>query len=245
MKSVDENRQFLPSGFFHQSALKPFDQAKITEDVSHSWFDESRGAAHPFDGETKPYATGKESGKYSWAKSPRYEQLPAESGPLAEMVVASNPLFLDLINNGGSNVYARQLARLIRSVYLIPVMEQWLEETARCQEEFYQDHGKREHGRGYGLVEAPRGALGHWVKIENDKIQKYQIITPTAWNASPRDANDFRGPCEEAIVGTEIKRPDNPVEVDHIIRSFDPCLVCTVHSVDLRRNKTAAVINRS
>jgi hydrogenase large subunit len=237
VKSADENRQFLPSGFFHKFKLNPFDQTKITEDVSHSWFDEGNGANHPFDGETNPYATGKESGKYSWAKAPRYDQLPAETGPLAEMVVASKSLFVDLISNDGPNVYVRELARLIRSVYLIPVMEQWLEETARCREEFYQDHRKKEQGKGYGLVEAPRGALGHWVKIKDAKIQKYQIITPTAWNVSPRDASDLRGPCEEAIVGTEVKSPDNPVEVDHIIRSFDPCLVCTVHTIDFRRQK--------
>jgi hydrogenase large subunit len=84
-------------------------------------------------------------------------------------------------------------------------------------------------------LEAPRGALGHWVKIKDAKIEKYQIITPTAWNASPRDANGLRGPLEEAIVGTEIKDLDNPIEVDHIIRSFDPCLVCTVHAIDITK----------
>jgi hydrogenase large subunit len=84
-------------------------------------------------------------------------------------------------------------------------------------------------------LEAPRGALGHWVKIEGAKIQKYQIITPTAWNASPRDASGTRGPCEEAIVGTEIKDLDNPIEIDHIIRSFDPCLVCTVHTINISK----------
>ena len=110
-------------------------------------------------------------------------------------------------------------------------MEQWLAETVRCQEEFYQDHRKKENGQGYGLLEAPRGALGHWVKIKDARIQKYQIITPTAWNASPRDAGGHRGPCEEAIVGTQIRNLENPVEVDHIIRSFDPCLVCTVHTI--------------
>jgi hydrogenase large subunit len=114
-------------------------------------------------------------------------------------------------------------------------MEQWLEETASCKEEFYCDHGKAENGDGYGLVEAPRGALGHWVKINGEKIEKYQIITPTAWNASPRDAKGVRGPWEEALIGTEIKDLDNPVELDHIIRSFDPCLVCTVHTINLKK----------
>lgn len=233
VRGPGEGRKFISPGFFHQRKLAPFDQSKITEDVSHAWFDGGNGGRHPFDGETRPYATGKESGKYSWAKAPRYDQLPAETGPLAEMIVSSDPLIMDFINNGGPNVFVRQLARLIRSACLIPVMEQWLEETVRCDEEFYQDHRKKENGEGYGLVEAPRGALGHWVKIKDAKIQKYQIITPTAWNASPRDVSGFRGPCEEAIVGTEIKDPANPVEVDHIIRSFDPCLVCTVHTVNI------------
>ncbi len=233
VKRPRKSSQFISSGFYHNLKLATFDQNKITEDVSHAWFDDSNGGRHPFDGDTRPYATGKESGKYSWAKAPRYDQLPAETGPLAEMVVASDPLIMDFIKNSGPSVFVRQLARLIRSAHLIPVMEQWLEETVGCNEEFYQDHRKKENGEGYGLLEAPRGALGHWVKIKDAKIQKYQIITPTAWNASPRDASGFRGPCEEAIVGTEIKDPDNPVEVDHIIRSFDPCLVCTVHCVNI------------
>ena len=75
----------------------------------------------------------------------------------------------------------------------------------------------------------------HWVKVKDAKIERYQIITPTAWNASPRDSSGVRGPFEEAVVGTEIKDPDNPIEVEHIIRSFDPCLVCTVHAIDLRK----------
>jgi len=231
VKSLDQNKQFLPSGFLHNSKRRPFDQTKITEDVSHAWFDDTHGDKHPFNGETRPYATGKESGKYSWSKAPRYNELPAETGPLAEMVVAANPLFAEFIEKDGPSVFVRELARIIRSAYLIPVMEQWLAETARCQEEFYQDHRKKEQGKGYGLLEAPRGALGHWVKIKDARIQKYQIITPTAWNASPRDAAGLRGPCEEAIVGTEIRNLENPVEVDHIIRSFDPCLVCTVHTI--------------
>ena len=233
VKVDDENRQFIQPGFFHKLERGAFDQEKIAEDVSHSWFDDGTQPKHPFDGETRPYAIGKERGKYSWAKAPRYDTLPAETGPLAQMAVAGDPLLGDFIRQDGPSVFIRQLARLIRPAYLIPLMEQWLEETIRCHEEFYQDHPKKENGEGYGLLEAPRGALGHWVKIKDDKIEKYQIITPTAWNASPRDANGFRGPFEEAIVGTEIKDLDNPIEVDHIIRSFDPCLVCTVHAVDL------------
>jgi hydrogenase large subunit len=230
-----ENRQFIQPGFYHKRERRAFDQEKITEDVSHSWFDDSAHPKHPFEGETRPYAIGKERGKYSWSKAPRYDGMPAETGPLAEMVAAGDPLLSDFMRQDGPSVFIRELARLIRPAYLIPLMEQWLEETIRCHEEFYQDHRKKENGEGCGLLEAPRGALGHWVKIKDAKIEKYQIITPTAWNASPRDANGLRGPLEEAIVGTEIKDLDNPIEVDHIIRSFDPCLVCTVHAIDITK----------
>jgi hydrogenase large subunit len=138
---------------------------------------------------------------------------------------------MDFIEKAGPSVFVRQLARLVRSTYLIPAMEQWLEETVHCHEVFYLDHRKKDDGEGYGLLDAPRGALGHWVKVKDARIQRYQIITPTTWNASPRDANGSRGPFEQAIVGTEIKDLDNPIELDHIIRSFDPCLVCTVHTI--------------
>jgi len=233
IKSHGNDGLLFPAGFSSKSRIHKFSQEKITEDISHSWFS-GDGSKHPYDGDTIPYASGSEGGKYSWAKAVRYDGMPAETGPLAEMVMAADPLILDMVGEDGPNVYVRELARLLRTAFLLPVMEKWLEETAVCKEEFYRDHGKGKNGHGYGLVEAPRGALGHWVKIGGEKIEKYQIITPTAWNASPRDAAGVRGPWEEALVGTEIKDPENPVELDHIIRSFDPCLVCTVHTIDLK-----------
>jgi Ni,Fe-hydrogenase I large subunit len=235
VKSLGGDGRLLPAGFARNLDRERFDQAKITEEVSHSWFDDYSGGKHPFNGVTSPYATGHESGKYSWAKAPRYDGLPAETGPLAEMIVAAHPLFVDLLQRDGPNVFARQLARLVRPAVLIPVVEQWLRETAACKDEFYRDHGQKENGEGFGLVEAPRGFLGHWIKIKNAKIERYQIITPSAWNASPRDSSGVRGPWEEALVGTEVKDPANPVEIDHVIRSFDPCLVCTVHAIDTTR----------
>ena len=232
VQSFGGNDLLLPSGFARNLKLERFDQAKITEDVSHAWFDNSSSGRHPFNGQTRPYATGNESGKYSWAKAPRYDGLPAETGPLAEMLVASDPLFVDLIRQDGPGVFARQLARLVRPAVMMPVVEQWLKETADCREEFYRDHGQKENGEGFGLVEAPRGFLGHWITVKNAKIERYQVITPSAWNASPRDSGGVRGPWEEALVGTRVKDPANPIEIDHVIRSFDPCLVCTVHAID-------------
>jgi hydrogenase large subunit len=160
--------------------------------------------------------------------------LPAETGPLAEMIMCRNGLFRDLVQKHGANVFVRQLARIVRPVLLMPAMEAWLEE-ARGDSRFYCSPGAITNGQGCGLTHAARGALGHWVKIADGKITHYQIITPTTWHASPRDTNDVRGSMEQGLVGAPLPDPDNPVELGHVIRSFDPCLVCTVHSLSRGR----------
>lgn len=225
------SRTLIPGGFIEQDGtLTEFDQSKIAEDVYHSWFKDQTGGLHPFQGETEPYATGDEGRKYSWCKAPRYNGKPAETGPLAEMLVSGRSLFTDMIGKHGPNVFSRELARLLRPALFIPVMETWLREVHNGEEIFYTAPGKIQTGEGYGLTHAARGALGHWVKIQNGKIQSYQIITPTTWNASPRDASEVRGPWEEALIGTPVKDAENPVEIGHVVRSYDACLVCTVHT---------------
>jgi len=221
-------------GFFSDNRLSSMNQENITEDVSHSWFASSGTSQHPYQGQSSPYATGSEDLRYSWAKAPRYKGMPAETGPLAEMVISSNPLFIDFIQLDGPSAFLRELARLVRAATVIPAVERCIKNAISTPGQYYIDHGEIENQLGHGLVEAPRGALGHWVKIKDNKISSYQIITPTAWNASPRDADGVRGPWEEALVGTRVKNPENPLEIHHVVRSFDPCLVCTVHAIDLR-----------
>lgn len=223
----------IPAGFSRGLAREDFDQAQVTEDVSHSWLTGPPGGSHPYEGVTKPYATGAESNKYTWAKAPRYRGLPAETGPLAQMVMAGSPLFGDLVGGRGPGVMARVLARMARPALVLPVLDQWLREIAANEKIFFKDVQRIKSGRGHGLVEAPRGALGHWVSFADGRIESYQVVTPTAWNASPKDEGGVRGPWEEALTGLRVKDPENPVEVDHVVRSFDPCLVCTVHALDL------------
>jgi hydrogenase large subunit len=230
VRGRDGGKRLVPAGFACGMEVSGFVQDRVSEHVAHSWFVDYEGGRHPFDGETKPYATGREGEKYSWAKAPRYEHLPAETGPLAEMVVAGDPLFTDLVRRDGPSVFTRQLARIVRQAEMIPAMEAWLSETTGGGR-FYTSPGEVVNGEAFGLTEASRGALGHWVKIADGKIEHYQIITPTAWNASPRDSAGTRGPWEEALVGTEIKDLSDPVELGHVVRSFDACLVCTVHSL--------------
>ena len=227
--------QFLPSGFLQDGVLQPFDQAGVAEHVAYSWFVDYEGGRHPFDSETVPYATGLEGKKYSWAKAPRYQGLPAETGPLAQSLIAGDPLFQDLVQTGGSHVLVRELARLTRPARLIPAMEAWIMETTP-EGLFYNSPGPVEEGEGFGLTDVSRGANGHWVRIIDGRISHYQIVTPTAWNASPRDSQGERGPLEEALIGVPIADPDNPVEAGLVVRSFDACLVCTVHAVS--RNRT-------
>jgi hydrogenase large subunit len=220
--------RLFPAGFAQGAKVSEFSPGQVTEHVAYSWFLDYDGGKHPFDGETRPFATGHEGNKYSWAKAPRYRSLPAETGPLAEMLVAGHPLFTDLVGRDGPSVFTRQLARIVRQTKLIPAMEKWISEITGGGK-FYKSPGEIVLGEGAGLVGAPRGALGHWVKVADGKITQYQIITPTSWNASPRDSDAVRGPWEEALVGTGIKDAKNPVEVGHVVRSFDACLVCTVH----------------
>ena len=222
----------FPSGFSLNGAVYPFQQEKISEDAAFSHFRNDDGPRHPFEGKTEIEEHDAKTDAYSWAKAPRYDGYPAETGPLAERYMADDPLFSDLLKGNGPNVFLRQLARLVRPAHVMPVLDCWLKEIVQRNENFYEKNEPRENGRGYGLIQAHRGALGHWVELEDGKISNYQIITPTAWNGSPKDEKGVRGPWEEALMGTGIKDPDNPVEIGHIVRSFDPCLVCCVHVVD-------------
>ena len=93
-----------------------------------------------------------------------------------------------------------------------------------------------ETATGYGVIDGPRGALGHWIEIEDKKISRYQLVVPTTWNASPKDADGRPGPMEQALIGAKVKDPANPFELARIVRSYDPCLACSVHALDAHKN---------
>ena len=99
---------------------------------------------------------------------------------------------------------------------------------------------KEQDGQGWGATEAIRGALCHWIDVEGGKIKNYQIISPTTWNVGPRSSDGERGPIEEALIGTPIADASDPVEVGHVARSYDSCLVCTVHAHDGKTGKELA-----
>ena len=124
---------------------------------------------------------------------------------------------------------ARVAGRLLEIARTQLLLEQWVA-ALRPDERFMDDVTLPSEGTGEGLVEAARGALGHWISVRNGQIENYQIVAPTTWNFSPRDANGTPGPVEAALEGAPVgEDEDTPLSVQHIVRSFDPCMVCTVH----------------
>ncbi len=129
-------------------------------------------------------------------------------------------------------MFTRVLARLVETARLLPLMEQWLA-ALDGRGRFHAAHAMPPEGEGAGLSEAARGALGHWLRVEGGRIASYQIVAPTSWNFSPRDAAGQPGALEMALVGAPVdadaRGRGRSVAVRHIVRSFDPCMVCTVH----------------
>ncbi|SIS70590.1 nickel-dependent hydrogenase large subunit [Phaeovulum vinaykumarii] len=222
------DRTIFAPGLWEGGVPAPVDPGAITEDLSHAWM---RGAtAHPFAGMTLPDPEMAAPG-YSWCKAPRLAGRPVEVGALARQVIDGHPLARDLARDGG--VLARVAGRLLELARLIGVMED-LARAITPEAAFMTPVTPPEDGTGAGLVEAARGSLGHWLRIERGHIAGYQIIAPTTWNFSPRDACGVPGPLEAALEGIALADADGtdtgtPLAVQHVVRSFDPCMVCTVH----------------
>ncbi|MEJ5172309.1 MAG: nickel-dependent hydrogenase large subunit [Hydrogenothermaceae bacterium] len=244
----------------------PFDQSKVTEDVTHSWYkyEGAERPLHPFDGQTNPEYTGfdengllKTKEKYSWIKSPIYDDIRVEVGPLARMIVgyASGDerikSYVDkALKAAGLPVSAlfstlgRTAARAIETWLVSDMMIEWIDDLASnvakgdlsTWTKFnYEELTEGKELKGYGLSEAPRGALGHWIRIVDGKVANYQAVVPSTWNAGPRDYKGRMGAYEASLVSnTVVADPDQPLEILRTIHSFDPCIACAVHIVDTK-----------
>lgn len=208
-------------------ALQVLDPARISEDLVSSWMREGGAPRHPADGVTEPQPD--KAGAYSWCKAPRLGGAVVEVGALARQVVDGHPLIRDLVARSGGNVRNRVVARLLETARIVIAMEGWVRDLAPG-EPFCHDAPLPGTADGVGLVEAARGSLGHWLSIRDGRIANYQIIAPTTWNFSPRDAAGVPGALEQALIGAPLRDGETtPLSVQHIVRSFDPCMVCTVH----------------
>jgi hydrogenase large subunit len=212
-----------------RSVLEP---AQISEDARHAWLAEGPGTAplHPAVGLTQPELD--KPGAYSWNKAPRLAGQVVETGAIARQLVSGQALIRAATLTHGGTVYTRVLARLVEVALILPLMEQWLMALVP-RAPFYLTPNLPEQGQGMGLTEAARGALGHWLRIDKGRISHYQIVAPTSWNFSPRDRAGTPGALEAALAGAPLDSadaaPGSSVAVQHIVRSFDPCMACTVH----------------
>ena len=221
-------------------------------------------ALHPFQGETAPKYTGPQppfdflntDAKYSWLKTPRYDGQPMEVGPLARMLIAyaagkERPkalvgLVLKTLNVGPEALFStlgRTAARGLETLLMAEQLMGWIGELEQNMGNGKLDIHNGEkwspsswpaEAEGWGSTEAPRGALGHWVRIKDGKIANYQAVVPTTWNGSPRDAKGARGPYESALIDTPVEDPERPLEILRTVHSFDPCMACSVHIVNTR-----------
>jgi hydrogenase large subunit len=229
-RATDRFLSYGAYGLFASGLWQPnaspaaLDAAKITEDTRHAWLADSEPLP-PALGETVVNAD--KAGAYTWCKSPRYAGQVVETGALARQVVAGNRLARDLVERHGASVTARVVARMIELAGVLPAMEQWVRDLVPG-DPFCLPAALPDSGEGIGLVEAARGSLGHWLSVKRGHIERYQIIAPTTWNFSPRDRENQPGPLEQALVGLPAGDGALPT-VQHVVRSFDPCMVCTVH----------------
>jgi hydrogenase large subunit len=229
------------------TAVQPVNVNSITEHLHHSWYAGTTAALpieddllvvganshNPAAGVTKPVDPATKTTAYSWLKAPRYGNLPYEAGPLARMWVNGD-------YRAGISVMDRHLARAAETLKVAQAMLDWVGQLTTNGSVSVQATIP-DTASAIGLTEAPRGALGHWLQIKGGKISRYQIVTPTCWNASPRDNANRLGPIEKALIGTPVQDVDQPVEVVRVIHAFDPCLSCAVH---VMRPKAGAKIFR-
>ena len=237
----------------------------VVEDVTHGWYKGS-GAQHPWRGETEPeYTDFQEDGKYSWVKAPRFDGKPMQVGPLANVLVgyalghegirkwtdlalskvstiAKKPITL----NDMHSTMGRYLARAIRCAVLSDLaLSHWemlvKNVTGGDSTTFNPPTMFRGGAEGMGFHEAPRGTLSHWVVLENKVLSNYQAVVPTTWNASPRDEKKVPGPYEAALIGTPVADAEKPLEILRTVHSFDPCMACACHTLDVDGNTVATV----
>ena len=222
-----EGQAAFARGLWQPQGLGAVDLDALTEDATHAWLSDDRPARHPSDGLTVPDAD--QPGAYTWNKAPRLAGQVVETGAAARQLCAGQPLVQSLALRHGVGVLTRVVARLLELARLLPLMEAWLQAIVP-REAFARPLLLPPAAEGCGLNEAARGALGHWLRIEGGRLAQYQIVAPTSWNFSPRDAAGSPGALEQALVGTPVQAgEDVPVAVQHVVRSFDPCMVCTVH----------------
>ena len=245
---------FFPRGaILNGGSVQDVELDQIFEHVRHSWYDGST-ARRPSAGQTVPKFTElKTSDRYSWLKAPRYMGQPMEVGPLARVLVGylrRRDSFVDVVDNflERTNLSAEALfstlgrtaARCLETKIIADEMGGWLNEL-NAGGSTMRSWSMPSQASGMGLNEAPRGALGHWINIDNQVIANYQMVVPSTWNFGPRCAADKAGPAESALEKTPVMDMTRPLEILRTVHSLDPCIACAVHVIDAEDNEVYTV----
>ncbi|NLD49081.1 MAG: nickel-dependent hydrogenase large subunit [Clostridiaceae bacterium] len=227
--------------------INAFNPDNITEEIDYAWYKDRQNTDKPFEADPgrmasrlhseqrseterpaseaqrndQPEADMSKPNAYSWVKAPRYNNLPYETGPLARQWLSGG-------YRNGISTMDRTIARVLEARKIATVMNTLLENLIP-DVSVQKEYSIPEAAAGKGLIDTTRGALGHWMKINNQVISFYQIITPSAWNLSTRSSNGLKGTAEQALIGTPVKDINNPVELGRTVRSFDPCVSCATH----------------
>jgi [NiFe] hydrogenase large subunit len=259
-KEFDLNARFMPQGVIWGRDLSKVDDVDIDdieEHVAASWY-KGKKARHPWKGKTEPKYTSldpkERDGRYSWMKAPRYKDEPMEVGPLAHCLIGyakghaglkgTVDMVLEKLGVGPEALFStlgRTAARGIETAVIAAEMEKWvqqLDENVKSGDDnLYTDWQMPKRAKGVGFVNAPRGALSHWIDIKDGKINNFQLVVPSTWNLGPRCRKGLLSPVEEALIGTPIVDPKRPVEILRTVHSYDPCIACGVHVIDSRTNE--------
>ena len=238
----------------------------IKESGKHAWYEDDE-PLEPWAGLTRPKYTGwQDEGKYSWVKAPSFYGKVVEVGPLAYLMcnlanenkdtlhhfnhikglyekLSGNTLSVDHLHS----TLGRIIARTVHCCILNNILEQQWKllvdniGTGDTVAYLKTDIPQTGEFKGVGFGEVPRGMLSHWVVVKNGKIENYQAVVPSTWNAGPRNQNDEMGPYELSIIGTPVADPTKPLEVVRTIHSFDPCMSCAVHVVNTENGEVTQV----
>ena len=233
------------------------------KDALHPW--EGVTEAH-YSGPKPPYKQLDENGKYSWLKAPRWQGHAMEVGPLARMLVGyasgraefkdvvgdalgrlkvpATALFSTLGRTAARGLETRLAVRWLLAEYEHLVANLKSGDSATANNTSWEPSTWPAETKGFGFTEAPRGALGHWVRIKDRKIANYQIVVPSTWNASPKDGKGQHGAYEAALMNTPMADPQRPIEILRTIHSFDPCLACATHLIGPDGRTLAEVVVR-
>ncbi|HEY7511022.1 MAG TPA: nickel-dependent hydrogenase large subunit [Vicinamibacteria bacterium] len=246
------------------SFADPYFKENVSECIARSWYD-GDWTRHPFEEETVPKFTKFEAGgKYSWVKAPRFQGKPMQVGPLAQVLVGyatgheptrrwADAALAKASTIAGTKVgpsalhstLGRHAARAVRTAVLSELaLKHWqllVDNIQKGDTTIWNEPVFKGEQRGFGFHEAPRGTLSHWVVIKDGRIANYQAVVPTTWNASPRDEQDDKGPYEASLVGNPVADAERPLEVLRTVHSFDPCLACAVHTLDVEGREIARV----